>query len=102
MAYRWTTISARALPQPGERIYYGWIVLGVAALAMVGTLPRRTQGLGPITQPLLRDPGIPPVAFQQINLVATLVGSLFCFGIGRITDSRGSRIVVTATSLALG
>lgn len=26
-------------------IYYGWIVLGVAALAMVGTLPGRTQGL---------------------------------------------------------
>jgi MFS family permease len=102
MAYRWTTIGARALPQPGDRIYYGWIVLGVAALAMVATLPGRTQGLGLITEPLIRDLGITRVAFAQINLVATLVGSLFCFGIGRITDSRGSRIVVTATSLALG
>jgi MFS family permease len=102
MAYRWTTIGARVLPQPGERIYYGWIVLGVAALAMVGTLPGRTQGLGLITEPLIRDLGITRVAFAQINLVATLVGSLFCFGIGRITDTRGSRIVVTATSLALG
>ena len=35
------------------RIYYGWIVLGVAALAMVGTLPGRTQGLGLVTEPLL-------------------------------------------------
>jgi len=28
--------------------------LGLAALAMVGTLPGRTQGLGLVTEPLLR------------------------------------------------
>ena len=33
----------------GVNVYYGWVVLGVAALAMVGTLPGRTQGLGLIT-----------------------------------------------------
>jgi hypothetical protein len=31
------------------RPYYGWAVLFVAAAAMVGTLPGRTQGLGLIT-----------------------------------------------------
>jgi len=36
-------------------VYYGWIVLLVAAAAMVGTLPGRTQGLGLITEPLLAD-----------------------------------------------
>ena len=35
--------------------YYGWVVLFVAAAAMVGTLPGRTQGLGLITEPLLAD-----------------------------------------------
>ena len=35
--------------------YYGWVNLLVAALAMVGTLPGRTQGLGLITEPLLTD-----------------------------------------------
>ena len=38
-----------------HRRYYGWRVLLVAAAAMVGTLPGRTQGLGLITEPLLRD-----------------------------------------------
>ena len=71
------------------------MVLGVAALAMVGTLPGRTQGLGLITEPLLRDLGVDRVRFAQINLVATLVGSLFCFGIGGLVDRRGSRIVLT-------
>jgi MFS family permease len=84
------------------RFYYGWIVLGVAALAMVGTLPGRTQGLGLITEPLLRDVGISRVAFAQINLVATLVGSLFCLGVGRLIDRSGSRVVLTGVALCLG
>lgn len=87
---------------PRARFYYGWIVLAMAALAMVGTLPGRTQGLGLITEPLLRDLRISRVAFAHINLVATLTGSLFCFGVGRLIDRRGSRIVLTALSLALG
>jgi MFS family permease len=89
-------------PRVRTRFYYGWIVLGVATLAMVGTLPGRTQGLGLVTEPLMRDLGIGRVAFAQINLVATLVGSLFCIGIGRLIDRAGSRIVLTVTSLALG
>jgi MFS family permease len=92
----WTGIRPRA------RFYYGWIVLGVAAFAMVGTLPGRTQGLGLITEPLVRDLGIGRVTFAQINLVATLLGSLFCFGIGRLIDRAGSRVVLTIFSLALG
>ena len=82
--------------------YYGWVVLGVAALAMVGTLPGRTQGLGLVTEPLLRDLGVTRVAYAQINLVATLVGALFCFGIGRLLDRHGSRVVLTTVVLALG
>jgi MFS family permease len=83
-------------------MYYGWVVLGVAACAMVGTLPGRTQGLGLITEPLLRDLGLARVAYAQINLVATLVGALFCLGVGRLIDRIGSRVVLTVTAIALG
>src|SRR6185503_5375519 len=68
----------------------------------VGTLPGRTQGLGLVTEPLLRDLGVDRVRFAQINLVATLAGSVFCFGIGGLVDRRGSRVVVTALALLLG
>ena len=94
------TLAARS-PWP-RTFYYGWVTLTVSALAMVGTLPGRTQGLGLITEPLIRDIGIDRVTFAQINLVATLAGSLFCFGIGRLVDRSGSRIVLTAVTLALG
>jgi MFS family permease len=83
-------------------LYYGWVVLGVAALAMVGTLPGRTQGLGLITEPLLRDIGMDRVRFAQINLISTLAGSFFSFGIGGLVDRHGSRIVLTSLALLLG
>ena len=97
-----TTAGVDVAPRSSARVYYGWIVLGVASAAMIGTLPGRTQGLGLITEPLLRDLQISRVAYAQMNLVATLIGGLFCLGIGRLIDRLGSRIVLTITALALG
>jgi MFS family permease len=97
--------EAQALPRPGAArpsFYYGWVSLGVAALAMVATLPGRTQGLGLVTEPLMRDLGLDRIAFAEINLVATLAGSLFCLGIGRLIDRVGSRLVLTVVTAALG
>src|SRR5688572_13934942 len=84
------------------RFYYGWVNLAVAAAAMVGTLPGRTQGLGLITEPLLKDLQIDRVLFAHINLWATLIGALFCVGVGRLIDRFGSRSVLTAVSIMLG
>src|SRR5262245_13242513 len=83
-------------------IYYGWVNLTVAALAMVGTLPGRTQGLGLITESLIKDLQIDRVLFAKINLWATLLGALFCLGIGRLIDRMGSRVALTGVALALG
>jgi MFS family permease len=82
--------------------YYGWVHVFIAAFAMVGTLPGRTQGLGLITEPLLRDLHIDRVDFARINLWATLIGALFSIGIGRLIDRFGSRIVLTVVAVALG
>ncbi len=82
--------------------YYGWVVLGLAALAMVGTLPGRTQGLGLITESLLRDLSLDRLAFAQMNLWATLLGSLFCLGVGRLQDQLGSRTMLVVIASLLG
>jgi MFS family permease len=82
--------------------YYGWIMLVLAALAMVGTLPGRTQGLGLITESLLTDLKLDRVTFAQMNLWATLLGALFCLGFGRLQDQLGSRVVLTTLALSLG
>lgn len=84
-----------------RRTYYGWVNLVVAALAMVGTLPGRTQGLGLITESLLADLHIDRIVFARINLWATLIGALFCLGIGKLIDRFGSRIILTIVTIAL-
>ena len=77
-------------------------MLVLAAAAMVGTLPGRTQGLGLVTEPLIADLRIGRVDYAQLNLWATLVGSVFAIGIGRFIDRLGTRIVLTTVAAALG
>lgn len=83
-------------------MYRGWVVLGMAALAMVGTLPGRTQGLGLVTEPLLRDFGLDRVSYATINLWATLIGAAFNIPCGRLVDRWGARVVMTGLLLLLG
>ena len=92
------SLDARSTP----RAYYGWWIVLVAAAAMVGTLPGRTQGLGLITEPLLRDLGMDRVTFAQLNLWGTLAGALFGIGIGRLMDRYGARSVLTGVAAVLG
>jgi hypothetical protein len=94
-----TDIRPRQVGPFALPFYYGWVNVIVAALAMVGTLPGRTQGLGLITEPLLRDLQIDRIVFARINLWATLIGALFCLGVGRLIDRFGSRIVLTVVTL---
>lgn len=83
---------------------YGWLMVVMAAVGMVGTLPGRTHGLGMITERLLADPalGLDRVLFARMNFWATLIGALFCLGSGWLIDRFGSRRVMSATVLLLG
>jgi MFS family permease len=82
--------------------YYGWVVLGVAAAAMVGTLPGRTQGLGLVTESVLADLNVGRIEYAQLNLWGTLIGSIGALGVGRFLDRFGSRAVLAGVAAALG
>ena len=86
----------------GPWLYYGWVNVAIAAMAMAATYPGRTQGLGMITEPLLRDLHLDRTWYASLNLAATLIGAAFCLPIGRWVDRLGSRRVLTAVVLALG
>src|SRR6185295_2464431 len=89
-------------PSRAPGLYYGWIVMLVAAAAMVGTLPGRTQGLGLITEPLLADLHLDRVGYAELNLWATLLGAAGAIGVGQLIDRFGSRLVLTTVAAALG
>lgn len=76
--------------------------IGVAAAAMVATLPGRTHGLGLITEPLLADLGLGRVQFAALNFWATLIGAAFCLPVGWMIDRFGVRTVLAAVLLSLG
>ena len=91
-------------PHGNSRLSYGWVMVFVGALAMVATLPGRTHGLGMITERLISDPSLDltRVGYAQINLWATLLGSLFCLGIGAFIDRLGLRGAALASMIPLG
>ncbi len=88
---------------------YGWVIIVVASLAMVATLPGRTHGLGMITERLLADDvfrdgdqrPMDRVTYSDMNLWGTLLGALFCLPCGRLIDRFGLRITLTVTIAAL-
>jgi MFS family permease len=85
-----------------SRFNYGWVIVPTAALVMLATLPGRTHGLGLITEPLLKDLNVDRVAFANVNLWATLIGSAFCFPAGWAIDRFGVRLVTVAMLVATG
>jgi len=83
---------------------YRWLMVVVAAIAMVATLPGRTHGLGMITERILNDPDfqLTRASYGMINLWATLLGALFCLGVGPCIDRLGIRLTLTAVMGMLG
>jgi MFS family permease len=94
--------EAAGLRAAGGGFYYGWVMVGVAALAMAATLPGRTHGLGLITLRMLTDLGISRETFALINLAATLIGALFCIPCGWLVDRWGARTLLALVVAALG
>jgi MFS family permease len=83
-------------------VAWRWVHVGLAALAMVLTLPGRTHGLGLFTEPLLKSLGLDRQSYGFLNLWATLLGSLFCLPCGWLLDRLGTRTVYIGVTLALG
>jgi MFS family permease len=85
-----------------QSAWIGWSNVVVAAVIMLATLPGRTQGLGLITEPMLRDLQLDRVTYANINLWATLLGAVICLPIGRLFDRVGLRGATFALTVLLG
>jgi MFS family permease len=94
--------SAPSLAPAADSLGWRWVHVGVAALAMVLTLPGRTHGLGLFTEPLLRSLALDRESYGFLNLWATLLGAVFCLPCGYLLDRLGTRAVFLAVTTALG
>jgi MFS family permease len=93
------TVSAPV--NEGNVWYRGWLIVGIAAVAMVATLPGRTVGLGMITEAILVDLEMERTVYAQLNLVATLIGAAFGLLAGIAVDRAGLRLTTAGTLACL-
>lgn len=93
--------SSTTISSPTHTRRVGAIMLAVAALAMVATLPGRTFGLGLFTKAISKDFGVGDLSYGTVNCVATLIGALFCFPAGWSVDRFGVRPVLSVVGLCL-
>ena len=93
--------TSRVSDHAAEANRAGWVNVVAASVLMLATLPGRTQGLGLITEPMLRDLGLDRVGYATVNLWATLLGAAICLPIGRVFDSLGLRIATAAIVVSL-
>ena len=102
---RIVTPSPSVPPQCGlanTTFSWRWVHVGLAALAMVATLPGRTHGLGLFTEPILRSLHLDRESYGFLNLWATLLGGLFCLPCGWLIDRLGTRAMLSGVLIALG
>lgn len=86
---------------PAHR-FYGWRVVGMAAIVTAVTAPGQTAGISVFTDHLIRDLGIDRPVISTSYLLGTLGGALALPVIGRGLDRFGVRWVMAVVGAAFG
>ncbi len=84
-------------------LFYGWLVLAVATVGMMMTIPGQTVGVSIFLDGIIAELGMSRSEVSTLYLVGTLLGALVLPFVGRFVDRRGPRlaVVVVAALFAL-
>ncbi len=83
----------------GSRLYYGWIVAGVAGLGVYLSGPGQTYSVSTFIDQLIGEFGWSRSLVSSLYSAGTLVAGLLMMLVGRIVDARGYRLTFTAVPL---
>jgi MFS family permease len=83
-------------------IYYGWILLLVAVVGVLMSVPGQTAGVSVFTDSLLKATSTTRVELANTYLVGTLMSGLALPMAGRALDRIGARLMATLAALGLG
>ena len=73
------------------RFFYGWTILGVAALGIFASGPGQSHTFSVFIAPISEDLGVTPAAVATAYAAATLVAAFGLPFMGRLTDKHGPR-----------
>ena len=84
------------------RGFYGWWILGVAALGLFASGPGQSHTFSVFVAPISADLGVSPAAVASAYAVATMAAAFGLPFIGRLTDRHGPRRMILIVTLSLG
>lgn len=96
------SILARVHSAKTPEGFYGWRIVGFAAVAFAATGPGQTAGVSVFVDPLIRDLGMSRSAVSTAYLIGTLVGALALPWVGRALDRYGVRRTMAVIGFAFG
>jgi len=81
--------------------FYGWVIVGVATLGIVMSVPGQTMGVSVFTDHLIQVTGLSRLELANTYLVGTLASSLFLPRGGIFLDRHGARTTGIVACLAV-
>ena len=85
-----------------QRFFYGWVMLGVAALGMFASGPGQSHIFSVFILPIGQDLGISHTAVASAYAMATLAAAFGLPWVGRLVDRHGVRPVMLSVAVLLG
>ncbi len=86
----------------GRRAFYGWWILGVAALGLFASGPGQSHTFSVFVEPIAQDLGVSTAAIATAYAAATLAAAFGLPFMGRLVDRHGPRQMTIAVTLGLG
>lgn len=85
-----------------DKYYYGWVMVGVAAVGLFCSGPGQSYTFSVFIEPISRDLGISKASIASAYALATLVAAFLLPRAGKLLDKFGPRHVLIITACLLG
>jgi MFS family permease len=98
-------LSFPSLPKlwpPRKPVFAGWLILGVAGLAVFLSGPAQTYGVSVFVDPMLEELGWSRSLFSTAYAAGTLASAAALLVVGRLIDRWGNRLVISLAAVGFG
>ena len=85
-----------------SRLFYGWVVLGVATMAMFASGPGQSHTFSIFVDPISAELGVSTTAIASAYALATLIAAFGLTRMGFLVDRFGPRRALIGVSIVLG
>jgi MFS family permease len=96
------TIRTALFERLQQRVFYGWVILGVATLVLFASGPGQSHTFSVFVGPISADLGISATSIASAYAFATLIAALGLPYMGRFVDRFGPRLMLIGVAALLG